>query len=477
MAGAAKENRMIKDRLRKVWIFALSLTIFGCGAIHEPAKKSTMLGLIATPPSYYSTPKGRFLGAKYQGNLDRLIERIARDPKTANLQFANNLASLGGIGFFTHAAAKTSDERYLEVIVGAPEVFESKGGYSAKVARLFSLYGAGLLAILSNDADIYQEKEVSGYGLNFSWRNVLSTTPGSGLTLERAVVYFSKERVRAFLQQQVSPDGLLADATIFAAEQDGPMTLVAYRAQEAMAALGGAPEESHVAAIQSDPSPAIVETSIASSVGDGSKREQPARKASVAPAQAQAAAKGKLSVASRGSEDQEPRPAPVARTAEQPITGKAEVGKTELRASETKSASIAPALPKGAEKTARGQVASLGVKPNELAPEHKAPARASAKTLEGFVIQIAFNEASAGKRWAKTMEDRGFTVSLTETGAEGSVRVRVGNFAAREEAEKQLRGLRQEGLSGIIINLPQAYRPVAGSVSPPSTQDPVSISQ
>jgi hypothetical protein len=29
----------------------------------------------------------------------------------------------------------------------------------------------------------------------------------------------------------------------------------------------------------------------------------------------------------------------------------------------------------------------------------------------------------------------------------------------RDEAERQLRTLREQGLSGIIINLPQAYRP------------------
>jgi len=39
--------------------------------------------------------------------------------------------------------------------------------------------------------------------------------------------------------------------------------------------------------------------------------------------------------------------------------------------------------------------------------------------------------------------------------------VRIGNFGVRDEAERQLRTLRQEGLSGIIISLPQAYRPEA----------------
>ncbi|MBI2364684.1 MAG: hypothetical protein HYV01_06715, partial [Deltaproteobacteria bacterium] len=168
-----------------------------------------MSGLIVTPASYYSTPRGRFLGAKYRENLDRLVESIVRNPTTSKLQFANNIASVGGIGFFSHSATKTPDERYLEVILGAPEVFESKGDYSAKVDRIISFYGRELLGILAGDPGIEQETEVSGYGLNFSWRNVGSKESTSGVFLERTVVYFPKEKVRAFLRQQINQNDLL----------------------------------------------------------------------------------------------------------------------------------------------------------------------------------------------------------------------------------------------------------------------------
>jgi hypothetical protein len=70
-------------------------------------------GLIATPPSNYSTHKARYLGEKYQNKLNRLIETIIANPKTSNLQFANNVGSPGGMGFFTHSAVKTPDERFL----------------------------------------------------------------------------------------------------------------------------------------------------------------------------------------------------------------------------------------------------------------------------------------------------------------------------------------------------------------------------
>ena len=83
------------------------------------------------------------------------------------------------------------------------------------------------------------------------------------------------------------------------------------------------------------------------------------------------------------------------------------------------------------------------------------------KVLQGFVIQLAFGETRDARRWAETLERRGFAVSLTEAGGSGSVRVRIGNFTGREEAERQLQALRRDGLKGIVLNLPQAYRPEA----------------
>jgi cell division protein FtsN len=64
------------------------------------------------------------------------------------------------------------------------------------------------------------------------------------------------------------------------------------------------------------------------------------------------------------------------------------------------------------------------------------------------------------------MAKRGFAVSLTEAGAEGSLRVRLGNFAARDDAERQLRTFKQDGLNGIVISLPQAFRPEARTSVP-----------
>ena len=172
------------------------------------------------------------MGTKYQDNLDRLAERILRNSTTSQLQFANNISSVGGIGFFTHSATKTADERYLEVVLSTPETFETKGEYSEKVNRLFSRFGHDLLAILAGDTQIYQDQELSGYGLNLTWRLVVPDAPANRITMARAIVYFNKERVSSFLRKEMGQSELLRDAVIFAMEEDGQLNLVSYQPRE-----------------------------------------------------------------------------------------------------------------------------------------------------------------------------------------------------------------------------------------------------
>lgn len=221
---------MTAKRLPLVFV---TLLFSACAMLDDSApKKPATTGLIATPPSYYSTTKAKYLAAKYKENLDRMVERIVRNPKTSSLQFANNISSVGGIGFFTHSATKSPDERYLEVVLATPETFETKGDVSEKVQQLFSRYGLDLLGIISGDGDIYRDKELSGYGLNLAWRNVISEPSGNRVTLARAIIYFSKERVSSFLRNELKQNDLLGEAVIFAVDEDGPLNLVSYKPQE-----------------------------------------------------------------------------------------------------------------------------------------------------------------------------------------------------------------------------------------------------
>src|SRR4030095_10140196 len=224
--------------------------IHGCSLMDEGAsKKPATSGFTATPASYYSTAKAKYLGTKYKDNLDRMVERIVRSPKTSTLQFANNISSVGGIGFFTHSAAKTADERYLEVVLATPETFETKGELSDKVQRLFSQYGMEILGILSGDSEIYQDKELSGYGVNLAWRNILVEPAGNRVTIARAIIYFSKDRVRNFIRHELNQNDLLGNAVIFSVEEDGPLTLVSYQPQETRPDLRPAIREDNLTSV------------------------------------------------------------------------------------------------------------------------------------------------------------------------------------------------------------------------------------
>src|SRR5688500_20366828 len=99
----------IRRKFKPLFLLVASLGT-GCALWDDGnLKKTAPAGMIATPVTYYSTAKARSLGTKYKDNLDRLAERILRNSNTSELQFANNISSVGGIGFFTHSAAKTAE--------------------------------------------------------------------------------------------------------------------------------------------------------------------------------------------------------------------------------------------------------------------------------------------------------------------------------------------------------------------------------
>jgi DedD protein len=116
--------------------------------------------------------------------------------------------------------------------------------------------------------------------------------------------------------------------------------------------------------------------------------------------------------------------------------------------------------------SAAGEQLALLRRPVEPVIERAPVARPAPRPLQGFIIQVAFQDKQKAQSWAEKMTQRGYAVSVTEAGPEGSLRVRLGNFAVRDEAERQLQAFRQEGMSGIIINLPQAFRPEAVSSIP-----------
>jgi hypothetical protein len=588
-----------------VWVILAS----GCAIQDGDTKRQlSAAGLIATPPSNYSTQKARYLGEKYKEKLNRLIEMIIANPKTSKLQFANNLGSSGGMGFFTHSAVKAPDERFLEVVVGTGENLAA-GEYNGKVARLFSLYGRELLVILASDLEIYNDRELSGYGLNFTWR-----TLGSRASTERAVVYFLKEKVRAFLKEDIGENTLLAEAVIFVMEPEGQANLLSFRAPEHVPDVRAPIQEQVISPelIKAKPEvkPVVARGSV--NITEGIKPATNAEESS-------ASEKKKLIIASQNQtssklitpneslwakEEIVPDPkietvvgekidpiragsalelAVQSDTTPMPATGVAEIStpapsavesaqpqveakpiksnlqlestgpKTsesnssvdgskekerlelspdmansqipasmrelrpkadskgalgihahpELGSTETRSSSPKQAKP-GGEVEKLGELASIPkihpepaytetvvptlITPSKLQnaepetverqgvlghakrieniPETKSLVRPIPKALKGYIIQVSFNDRSEARRWADSFEQRGYAVSMTEAGSAESLRVRVGNFRLRDDAERQLKNIRENGLVGIILNLPQAYRPEVRSSLP-----------
>ncbi len=499
---------IVWPRCLKALFFVVAVGLSGCATMEENPKKNLQLGLITTPPTYYTTQKARYLGEKYKTNLDRLVERIVRNPKTANLQFANNIASVGGIGFFTHSATTSVDERFLEIIMGVPDTFDSKLDHGAKIHRVFSLYGEELLSMLASDSDIYQEKEVNGYGLNLSWRNLVSDAAGPRISLERSTLYFPKARVRSFLRGDLSQNAFLAEAVIFAVVDDGPMKLVSYRPQELKPDSRRSIQEEPliVGRIPAKPEARLEQAASLAPVAKQSIKGSEQGKNSPLPNDNSGEAKVPTGLTEKLADWNEVRPA-ANNPGEAPVASSAPI---QASTKELKELSVAP-LKKdvvvGKQESAdRASLASLeqnnaeteNVRPGvDLASLPVSPALVpitdalkvegaikdplkeqplldsreaktagaqslalpSAKVLQGFVIQLAFGEMAEARRWAEALEQRGFAVSLTEVGGSGAVRVRIGNFTGRDEAERKLHALRQDGLKGIVLNLPQAYRP------------------
>jgi DedD protein len=483
-------------RIHHLFLAAICWLLAGCATLEENPKKNQQLGLITTPPTYYTTQRARYLGERYKNHLDRLVERIVRNPKTANLQFANNIASVGGIGFFTHSAAGSIDERFLEVIMGVPDTFDAQLEHSAKVSRVFSLYGTELLSILVSDADIYQDKEVNGYGLNLSWRNFISDAAGPKISLERAVLYFSKARVRSFLRGDLTQSVLLGEAVMFAVVDDGPMKLVSYRPRELkpdwrapiqeeilgarrVPAQPGAQSERPIFLAPAD-KPSIVEKEQAKSstealllsneklaetaVEPGSS-VKPEHENEVAPSPDKPK---EVSLVSSPAMESSQSTLPVVQTKQAMVEKQDSIDRLQQVALKNEPAlpgtTVVPPLTNvpteaksmGEQSKKQEPLASKSAKP---ATKEELMTRSAPQVLQGFVIQLAFDEMRDARRWAETLERRGFAVSLTEAGSSGAMRVRIGNFAGREEAERQLQALRQDGLKGILLNLPQAYRP------------------
>ena len=217
-------------KLTKSVLFTLLFVASGCTAQKPPSSPSPTGGTTRVPASYYttyySTQKARSLGETYSENLDHILDQLTRS-SIGQLQFANAVVSLS-VGFFTHAASQPPDERYLEAIIGMPDILDEEKDFSTLVEQLFSDYGRELLSTMAQDETIARDMKIAGYGLHFSWRSLLKTPSGPRLSMREAVLYLAKNQTQQFLNQQITQDMLLTHATLFSRQGERPAELVQY---------------------------------------------------------------------------------------------------------------------------------------------------------------------------------------------------------------------------------------------------------
>jgi len=378
-------------RVSSGWVLLSLVTCLGCSTAKPQGNTPPVVEaeISLTPPAYYttyySTQKARALGESYNENLDRLLERLTQSP-IGKMQFSNAIVSLS-LGFFTHSASRPPDERYLEVILGMPDILEEEADISATVSRLFAQYGGEVLAILMSDTTIAEDQKVAGYGLNFSWRNMLRTPSGPRMAMQEAVIYIPKKKSERFLKQQIDQDELLGTSTIFVRQGENPAQQVRYL-----------PPPSQP--LQQPPSP--VET-------------QPVTSQTQQPEQQLSSDNQPYKTARRA-----PSPPPPHQRSQEdrlfdPPSGTQEV----------------PALPALASSSA------------DLLPPPSLAGR--------YLIQLSFSEPLEAQRWADFLKDRGYVTSLGINKKEPPIHLRVGNFVSTTEANQFLDHFKTRGLHGLIL--------------------------
>ncbi len=484
----------------------LALACGGCSLGEGLSDNGAPVGVTVAPPSYYtayySTQKARYLGEKYGRHLDQLMEQVVDSP-VGRLEFANNIVSVS-MGFFTHSASQAPDARYLEVLLGMPDILQESTDLRAKVERLFSQYGRELLAILANDMEIYNDKEVAGYGLNFSWRSIAQTPAGPHMTLEGAVVYVPKEEARRLVTQQIEPEEILGKAVIFARQGEHPAKLVRHPPSTPSPEVR-APTHQQTAAtspqvltsvIKTDVEEKKVEPPVAPSAplakAQHSEAEAPTHQETAATspqvptseieteeeeekADPPAAPSAPLAKAQH-SEVEAPTQPETAATSPQAPTSMIKTEVEEKKANPLQEGQGESAKAKGAGSTqarqdglplqegqgerakAKGEVATQArqdsLRLKEQAPAPLLEAQQPPQVMRGYLIQLSFLEGTEAEHWSDHFSGEGYSTAMSMLEEGRFVRLRIGSFFSVVEATNFLEELQAQGLQGLVLQVP-----------------------
>jgi hypothetical protein len=410
------ENRPAQRHL-VVPILLLWMLLFGCSAsrLQRNSPATIEAGIALTPPEhytlYYSTQKARALGESYSENLDRLLERVTQSP-IGKMQFANAIVSMS-LGFFTHSASRPPDERYLEAILAMPDILEEEEDVNATVSRLFAQYGREILAVLASDTTIADDPKVAGYGINFSWRNMLKTPSGPRMSMREAVIYVPKKKSERFLNRQIEHDELLGTSAIFVRQGEKAAQQVLYSPPSSQPSISQ--DQEPLAMPQLAPVPATSLQEPAAEIDQPNLTPAPT---TLSPLQQQ---EQNLS-REKSSPTSTRRPPPSPR---QPISPEGHL--------------FDPP-----------QTQNISTMKTALSPQRTIPLQPSHE--DGYLVQFTFAELLEAQRWVDTLKEGGYVTSLNFVKKEDHpIHLRVGHFASIAEATQFVDDFKAQGLHGLVL--------------------------
>ena len=447
------ENRPAQRHL-VVPILLLWMLLFGCSASRPQRNSPATIeaGIALTPPEhytpYYSTQKARALGESYSENLDRLLERVTQSP-IGKMQFANAIVSMS-LGFFTHSASRPPDERYLETILAMPDILEEEEDVNATVSRLFAQYGRDILAILASDTTIADDPKVAGYGINFSWRNMLKTPSGPRMSMREAVIYVPKKKSERFLNRQIEHDELLGTSTIFVRQGEKAAQQVRYSppaSQPWLQAPPASPESQGKDFLPESTSRSEIQESHPSiSPEQGPLRTPPKVPLPSPSLQKPAAAAGHpnpTTSPTRLSPSQKQQKQKLSRGKHPP---------TPIRR---------PSSPSPRQRTSPERqlfdpphARNTAAMKTTLSPQRATSLQSSRKG--SYLVQFPFAELLEAQRWADALKKRGYVTSLKFVKKENQpIHLRVGRFASIAEATQFVDDFKAQGLHGLVLKGPR----------------------
>jgi cell division protein FtsN len=92
---------------------------------------------------------------------------------------------------------------------------------------------------------------------------------------------------------------------------------------------------------------------------------------------------------------------------------------------------------------------------NENASQSSKQFQVSLRSVEGYVVQVAFPQKADALRWSDILAREGYTTSITSIGEGDSVRLRVGSFTSPEAAKSLVGRLQKQGLNGFVVHVPK----------------------